>query len=125
MALVVRELTTEKELDAFVHFPFGLYQKDPYWVGELKADTKHLISTKDAFWKNASHALFMAYEGEKPVGRIMALVNRTHNEYHHENIGFFGFFDCVNDSAVSNALFQAAENWLKEQGVSAMRGPAK
>ncbi len=124
MALTVRELTTDKELDAFVHFPFELYQNDSYWVGELKADTKHLISLQDAFWKNASRALFMAYEGEKPVGRIMALVNRAHNEFHHEKIGFFGFFDCVNDSRVSAALFAAAENWLRAQGVTAMRGPA-
>lgn len=124
MSLVVRELTASGELDAFVNFPFELYQKNPYWVGELKADTKHLISLQDSFWKKASRALFMAYEGEKPVGRIMALVNRAHNEYHHENIGFFGFFDCINDVSVSQALFAAAENWLRAQGVTALRGPA-
>ena len=123
MPISVRELT-EKDLDAFINFPFELYQKDPYFVGELKADTRHLISLKDSFWKTASRALFMAYEGEKPLGRIMALVNRSHNDYHHEKIGFFGFFDCVNDEGVSAALFQAAEKWLRTQGVTAMRGPA-
>ena len=66
----------------------------------------------------------MAYDGEKPLGRIMALVNRAHNEYHKENIGFFGFFDCVNDEHVSVALFEAAQIWLKTQGVSVVRGPA-
>lgn len=124
MAVIVRELTTDKELDTFVDFPFELYKNDPYFVGELKADTKHLIGKKDSFWKTACRALFMAYEGEKPVGRIMALVNRAHNEFHHENIGFFGFFDCINDEHVSTALFQAAEKWLRAQGVTAMRGPA-
>jgi len=124
MALLIREVTTPKEINAFVDFPFALYRDNPYWVGELKADTCELISEKNSFWKTATRALFMAYEGEKPLGRIMALVNRAHNDYHHENIGFFGFFDCVEDEKVSAALFAAAETWLRAQGVSAMRGPA-
>ncbi len=124
MAVSVREVTTEKELDAFIDFPFELYKNNPYWVGELKADTKHLINLKNPFWNHASRALFLAYEEGELLGRIMALVNRAHNEYHHENIGFFGFFDCVNDARVSNSLFQAAEKWLRSQGVCAMRGPA-
>lgn len=120
----IREIRTPAEIEAFVEFPFTLYKDNPYWVGELKADTKHLLGEQNPFWQQASRVLFMAYEGEKPVGRIMALVNRAHNEYHRENIGFFGFFDCVNDERVSSALFQAAETWLIKQGVSAMRGPA-
>ena len=123
MAVNVREIS-DKELDAFVDFPFALYKNDPYWVGELKADTKHLLRRDNIFWAHGKRALFMAYRGEKPVGRIMALVNQAHNDYHHENIGFFGFFDCINDPEVSQALFAAAENWLRGQGVSAVRGPA-
>ena len=124
MALTIREVTTPNEINAFIDFPFALYRDDPYWVGELKADTREFLSEKHSFWKNAPRALFMAYEGEKPLGRIMALVNRTHNDYHHENIGFFGFFDCVNDEKVSSALFASAAKWLRTQGVTAMRGPA-
>ena len=122
--ITVREVKNEKELNAFVDFPFELYRNDPYFVGELKADTKRLISLQNPFWRQATRALFVAYEGEKPVGRIMALVNRAHNEFHHENIGFFGFFDCLHDTQVSGALFAAAEKWLRAQGVSALRGPA-
>ncbi len=120
----LKEITSQADIQAFVDFPFTLYKDDLYWVGELKADTKHLLSPANPFWASASRALFMAYEGEKPIGRIMALINRAHNEYHHENIGFFGFFDCINDEKVSAALFNAAENWLRAQGVQALRGPA-
>ena len=120
----IKEIHNATELNAFIDFPFELYKEDPYWVGELKADTRKLLDPQNDFWRTASRALFMAYEGEKPLGRIMALVNRAHNEYHKENIGFFGFFDVVNDEKVSTALLSAAENWLKAQGVSAMRGPA-
>ena len=120
----IKTVSSPEQLKAFVDFPFLLYKNHPYWVGELKADTLHLLDEKNPFWLEASRALFMAYEGEKPLGRILALVNRAHNEYHHENIGFFGFFDCVNDKHVAAALFNAAEQWLQAQGVDKMRGPA-
>ena len=123
MAVKVREIT-DQELDAFINFPFELYKDDPYWVGELKADTKHLLRRDHIFWTHGERALFMAYKDEKPVGRIMALINWAHNEYQKENIGFFGFFDCIDDQQTANALFEAAEKWLRAKGVSAVRGPA-
>lgn len=121
--LQVRQLT-DAQLDQFIQFPFDLYDGSPYWVGDLKADTKLLLSPKNTFWTHARRALFMAYRGNKAVGRICALVNDAHNQFHNENIGFFGFFDSINDADVSHALFQAAEQWLKAQGVDAVRGPA-
>lgn len=114
----------DEELDSFVNFPFELYKNDPYWVGELKADTKKLLRLNNVFWAKNERALFMAYQDGKAVGRIAAILNKEHNEYHHENIGFFGFFDVINDGAVSAALFQAAEDWLCAKGVTAVRGPA-
>ena len=123
MALTVRELT-DQELNAFIDFPFELYKEDPYWVGELKADTRHLLKKDHIFWTHGERALFMAYQDGKPVGRIMALVNRAHNEYQKENIGFFGFFDCINNQEAANALFEQAEKWLSDRGVTAVRGPA-
>ena len=119
----IREVTP-KQLREFVNFPFVLYKQDPYWVGELKMDTLALLREDNAFWKHGVRKLFMAYQNGKAVGRICALINYRHNQYHHENIGFFGFFDCINDVQVSTALFQAAQDWLRSQGVSAMRGPA-
>lgn len=115
---------TQKDLKKFINFTFDLYKNDPYWVGELKADTHKLLREDNPFWKHATRKLFMAYKDGKPVGRICALVNHTHNQYHHENIGFFGFFDCVNDEEVSAALFKAGEDYLRGQGVNAVRGPA-
>ena len=119
----VREITSG-ELGAFIDFPFELYKNDPYWVGELKTETRKLLREDNPFWQHATRKLFMAYQNDKAVGRICALVNKKFNDYHHTNIGFFGFFDCINDAAVSMALFQAGENWLKEQGITAVRGPA-
>lgn len=114
----------EKQLKAFVQFPFDLYKKDPYWVGELKADTLKLLRPENAFWKHARRKLLLAYKEGKIVGRLCVLVNDIYNEYHKENIGFFGFFDCIDDEQVSKALFDEGEKWLRAQGVQAVRGPA-
>lgn len=119
----VREITSQN-LNAFINFPFELYKTDPYFVGELKEETRKLLLEDNPFWSHSTRKLFMAYQGGKPVGRICALVNRKYNEYTHENIGFFGFFDSVNDAEVSAALFKAAQDYLRAQGVSAVRGPA-
>lgn len=67
-------------------------------------------------------APFLAlYEG-RPVGRIAAILNRSHNECHHDRMGFFGFFDFADDAAAA-ALFGAACAWLRERGLTSIRGP--
>lgn len=114
----------EQKQKEFVEFPYTLYKDSAYWVGDLKADTLKLIDRKNHFWDEARRKLFLAYEDGKPIGRIMALVNNVYNTYHNVNIGFFGFFDCIGDPAVAEALFGAACDWLKEQKVTAVRGPA-
>ena len=114
----------EKELKTFVNFPYRLYKNNPYWVGELKADTLKLLNPKNTFWSHARRKLLLAYKDGQVAGRLCVLVNDTYNEYQKENIGFFGFFDCIEDVSVSHALFSEGEKWLKSQGVNAMRGPA-
>lgn len=65
----------------------------------------------------------IAYRDGKPVGRIAAIVNRSHNSHNNDKVGFFGFFDFINDPAVASALVDAAAAILKEKGLTAMRGP--
>lgn len=66
---------------------------------------------------------FIAYRDGKPVGRIAAIVNRSHNAYNNDKVGFFGFFDFINDPAVAKALVDAVAIILKDKGLVSMRGP--
>ncbi len=66
---------------------------------------------------------FIAYQDGVPVGRIAAVINQAHNDYYKDNLGFFGFFDFVEDLEVAKALLFTAEKALAEQGFSRMRGP--
>ena len=63
----IKTVCTEADIEAFIRFPFTLYKENPYWVGELQADTKHLLDEKNPFWADASRALFMAYDEGKPL----------------------------------------------------------
>lgn len=118
----IKEVRTQKELVAFINFPFELYKGNKFWTGELKADTKKLL-TSDPFWRHAKKILFLAYNGSRIVGRIAAVINAAHNEYWKENAGFFGFFDCADDMQAARALFDAAENFLRAEGAAFIRGP--
>lgn len=122
MSIEIRELPADS-LDAFIDFPYDLFRGHPYWVGELKKDTRHLLATSHPFWLHAERALFMAYRDGKPAGRIAAIVNRAHNSFHSENCGFFGFYDCADDADASAGLFAAAEKYLRAKGMDKVRGP--
>lgn len=109
----------------FIKFQWKPYEGNPYWVPPLIMDRKKLLNRKkNPFYKHAEMELFLAERGREVVGRIGAIVNDNHNKEHQENIGFFGFFECVDDQEVANALFDAAKQWLTAKGVTAMRGPA-
>src|SRR5207249_10299772 len=55
---------------------------------------------------------FLAVRDGRPVGRIAAIKNDAHTREHGDRVGFYGFFESVNEQAVANALFEAAAGWL-------------
>ncbi|ACC98736.1 hypothetical protein Emin_1186 [Elusimicrobium minutum Pei191] len=112
----------KKNLKHFINFQYDLYKNDKFWIGELKMDAKHAL-TSDPFWKHAHKQLFLAYKDGKIAGRIAAIINHTHIEYWGERTGMFGFFECIDDKQVSKALFNAAKEWLREKGMSVIKGP--
>lgn len=46
------------------------------------------------------------------VGTIAAIINHRHNEFHNEQVGFFGFFECLNNPQVATALLDTACEWV-------------
>ncbi|HEX9150282.1 MAG TPA: N-acetyltransferase [Thermoanaerobaculia bacterium] len=68
--------------------------------------------------------LFVARRGETDVGRIAAILDRAHNDFHGEKTAFFGFFECENDPEIAGLLFDAAALWAKERRMTTLRGPA-
>ncbi len=128
MPIEIREAKSKKEIREYIKFAWKIYRRNPelnkYWVPHPIADyEKTLDTSRYPFWEHAERACFTAWKAGEMVGTITATVNYRHNEVHHDKVGFWGFFECINDVEVSTALFDAAKAWLSAKGLKAMRGP--
>ncbi len=128
-SLSVRPVRTASDLKKFIAFPYDLHRGHPYWVPPLRRDVKTILSReKNPFFEHADAEYFLATRGtngsEEVVGRIAAIHNRAHNEFHDDSVGFFGFFECRDDQAVAKALFDPVREWLRARGLTVIRGPA-
>lgn len=118
------EIKPGKLTRQFLNFSDEIYRNDPNYIAPLKIDVKKLLSKKKhPFYQHGDTASFLAFKNKKIVGRITAIKNDAHNKYYNDKVGFFGLFESINDQKVANSLFNAAANWLKSQGLTAMRGP--
>ncbi|MHB8336384.1 MAG: hypothetical protein ACYC6P_11265 [Ignavibacteriaceae bacterium] len=116
---------TQQDLMRFIKFQWKIYKGDVNWVPPLIMDRKKILSKeKNPFFKHAEAEYFLAERDGELVGRIAAIKNDLHNKYHNDKVGFFGFFECINDQEVANKLFDTAKEWLKSKGLDSMRGPA-
>jgi hypothetical protein len=112
------------ELKKFESIPEILHGTDPNFTPPFPGSVVGLIGPKSVFLKKHGEITpLIAYRDGKPVGRIAAIVNRSHNNYNKDSVGFFGFFDFINDVSVAEALIGAAAAILKEKGLTVMRGP--
>ncbi|MGD8541671.1 MAG: hypothetical protein PVI39_05220 [Desulfobacteraceae bacterium] len=123
-ALEIKTIASPREIDRFVRFPWQIYKDDPYWVPPLIRDVKFKLDrSRHPFFDHARMALFTACRGERILGRIAAVMDARHNQFHQERTGFFGMFECIRDFDAAQALLAAAEGWCRDQGMDRIRGP--
>jgi hypothetical protein len=109
----------------FIDLPYRLHGKLPHFVPPLRREHRELFDrARHPFFSHADGALFLARRAGRPVGRIEAVVNHAHNEFHNDRVGFFGGFECENDREAADALLDSAARWLGARGMQTMRGPA-
>ncbi len=124
MEISIKPLSGRSELLRFIKSEWNFYKDDPYWVPPLILDRlKTLDTKKNPFFKHSVIQLFLALKGNDIVGRIAAIVNENHNKTHNDRVGFFGFFECIDDQEVANKLFDTAANWVADRGMDTLRGP--
>lgn len=113
-----------RERDDFIKFQWQIYQGDTAWVPPLLLERKAFLDRKHhPFYLHGDAALFLAKSGNEIVGRIMASDDPNYNAVHQSNVGCFGLFECVDDRAVADALFEAAVDWLRQRGRNEIMGP--
>ena len=112
------------ELKDFIDLPWRIYAEYPNWVPPLKKEVRRMLDPhKHPFWEFSERILFLARRGPETVGRIVGIVDRHYNECHGEKMGIWGFFECADDPAAAAALFSSVETWVRQKGMTFLRGP--
>jgi GNAT superfamily N-acetyltransferase len=122
--IVIKKIETGAELNQFINFPHELYKEDPIYVPMLQMAARELLSKKkNPFFLHSEADNFIAYKNGKVVGRISAVRNNNYNKFHGSNVGFWGFYDVIDDFDVSKALFDTVVEWNKKHGFESIIGP--
>lgn len=124
MSVIIKEVTSKKELKKFVKFNIELYKGNPYHVpGLIEEEMVTLDKKKNPAFEVCDAIYFLAYKEGKVVGRIAGMVNRASNEAWNQKRARFGFVDFIDDAEVVDALFGAVEKWALQQGMAEIHGP--
>jgi hypothetical protein len=118
------DLADKKQRTRFIDLPEPFYAGDPHYVSPLKIHHQKLLDpNKNPAFRNLELKALVAFDGNKPVARMTAHIDRAYNRYHESETGFFGFFESVNDRKVAHAILGEGMNWLKSKGMSEVFGP--
>lgn len=122
--ITIKEMITKKEMKTFVKFPFELYKNNPYWIPPIIADEVDSFDKGiNPVFEHAEARFFVAYKNNQIVGRVAAIINWTEvNEQQIKKMRF-GWFDFIDDLAVSKALLAQVAEIGKQHQLEFMEGP--
>ena len=69
---------------------------------------KDRLSFKNPFFEHGDGVIFTAFRNGFCVGRCTAQIDREHLARYKDDVGFFGFFDTIDDQEVAKLLLDAA-----------------
>ena len=122
-SLVLEVVTQPGQWRDFLALPHRLYADDPAWVAPLDFEQRQRFSPRNHFFEHARMQAWIARRDGVPVGRITAQVDELHLRQHGDAAGYFGMLEAEDDPRVFAALFGAAQDWLRGQGMERVRGP--
>ena len=102
--IAIQPVETRSQQQRFIRLPWRIYQDDPCWMPPLIMAQEELLGfRKHPFYERSKSQSFLITRGGRDVGRITAIVNAGHLDRYKEQRGFFGFFECDDDTAASRA----------------------
>ncbi|MCR4774062.1 MAG: N-acetyltransferase [Prevotella sp.] len=125
MSCRITKVETHKQLRDFVAVPHIIYAGNPYYVPDLDSDVREMLQPKhNAALEFCDILPLVAYDdNDKPVGRILGIINHRANETWKNHCVRFGFIEFIDDKSVSEALLSAVEKWGREHGMDTVQGP--
>ncbi len=120
----IQQVTTKKQLNEFISFPYSFYKNNSTWIPPLRLDQKNIFNPKkNRILQHSDYAFFLLKKEKEISGRIAVYIDKIAIDYWKEKVGFFGHYECVNDNEAANFLLSTAEDWLRKRGMEKMRGP--
>jgi hypothetical protein len=122
--IMVMEVMTKKDRKKFIYLPEKVHKNEKSWLPPIYMDEWLLFNPKkNNSYKYADTILYLAYDGNKVVGRIMGIINNRYNNLNNEPHGRFCFIECFNDQKIAHALISKVEEWAKSRGMLKIVGP--
>jgi GNAT superfamily N-acetyltransferase len=124
MSIDIVPVTGRHLQNQFLTFPWKIYQEDPLWVPPLLPERKRVIDpAHGSFFKRGEAAFFLAMRKGEVVGTISAGEDQVTNQQRGLTDCLFGFFECIDDQQVADALFDRVRLWGRERGLTQLFGP--
>lgn len=124
--LTISTVENGSDLMTFITFPWKVYKDNPYWVPPLISEREVFLDVNhNPFFQHAKADYFMAHRDGEVVGTIAAITNNLYNEFQETNVGFFGFFEVLQDQEAAEALLNTAVDWVRSAGHDSIIGPAQ
>lgn len=119
----MHEVITPKDSRDFLDLPLEIYKGDKNWIQPLEKDVEDVFDpSKNKFFKQGECVRWLLKdENGKVRGRVATFINKKYKN--EQPTGGIGFFECINDQASANFIFDHCVNWMKERGMEAIDGP--
>ncbi len=118
------EVTTKSQLKKFMDLPNKMYKDNPYYVPSmLSDDIADWDKNDNPAFEYCDARCWLAYRDGEIVGRIGAILSHKANEKWNTRRMRFSQVDFIDDNDVSCALFEAVENWARENDCDEVHGP--
>ncbi|MBQ5951236.1 MAG: hypothetical protein IJL66_03695 [Lachnospiraceae bacterium] len=122
--ITIREVKTKKERSLFVDFVNEMYRDVPQFVPAFYGDDMaDWDPKKNPAMEYCEARAWLAWRGDRIVGRVGAILSHKANEKWHTNRMRFSQLDFIDDPAVSDALIGTVEAWAREKGCDQVHGP--
>jgi GNAT superfamily N-acetyltransferase len=122
--LLVKSVTTRRQRQEFLAYPWTLYRNDPNWIPPLRAAQAELVGYRPhPFYHRNRVQTFLATRKGVVCGRVAAILDQGHIDRYQQQRGFFGFFESIDDQDVAKGLLDAVRQWFADQGIHTIRGP--
>lgn len=124
MPVVVKKVSSRREMRTFISFAYNLYKNHPCYVPNLLSDDAATLDRKkNHAFEFCEADYFLAYKDGKVAGRVVAIINHKANEAWNVRQVRFGWIDFIEDIEVLEALLKTVSDWGRERGMTDIAGP--